>query len=156
METQNQINEWYVLDDDGICTQQESCNGSPDKTKDASDKGNCECSEIREVKEDIYHSRMLSPFNMLLLSNDEKSQDMYEKNTNMEFTCNLNQRQDFTSNWSVILKSLQLSSHLYNIQNSQYYFKYVVVTLPPNSNEEGNLKYVWMLSIIEINHRVAR
>ena len=95
--------------------------------------------EIREVKEDIYHSRMLSPFNMLLLSNDEKSQDMYEKNTNMEFTCNLNQRQDFTSNWSVILKSLQLSSHLYNIQNAQYYFKYVVVTLPPNSNEEGNL-----------------
>ena len=95
--------------------------------------------EIREGREAIYHSRMLPPFNMLLLSNDEKSQDMYKQNTNMQFTTHLNQRQDFSSNWSVILKSLQLSSHLYNIQNSQYYFKYVVLTLPTDSNEDGNV-----------------
>ena len=43
---------WYVLDDDSICTQQESCNGSPDKTKDALDKGHCGCSESRKEQDD--------------------------------------------------------------------------------------------------------
>ena len=70
-------------------------------------------------------NRMKPPFNMLLISSDEKSSKLYQNNNNMNFTIHLNERKDFNTNWILILKSIQLTSRIFNIPNDDYHFTYL-------------------------------
>ena len=90
------------------------------------------------------HSRLMPPFNAVLVSNDSHSKAIYQDNSNTSFTIHLHERQDLQAaplvtpqqqshsqqspppQWSVVLKSIQLSSRLYNIpaQSKDYWFSY--------------------------------
>lgn len=87
--------------------------------------------EIIVKQSQVFQTRMLPPFNLLLASNDTKSQEIYSSNNNVQFTSYLNQRIELptTSTWTIVLKSFQMTSKLYNIQSSNYYFSYFEIEL---------------------------
>ena len=76
------------------------------------------------IKEESRTSRMFPPFNLLLVSSDDKSSKIYSDNDNMNFTIHLNERKELSSKWTLVLKSLQLTSKIYNIQSKDYWFEY--------------------------------
>ena len=82
--------------------------------------------EIIVKESQSFHIRMLPPFNLLLVSNDEKSAEISTSNSNTDFTMYLSERKELptTSSWTIVLKSLQMTSKIYNIQSSDYYFSY--------------------------------
>ena len=87
-----------------------------------------------------FNNRLLPPFNLILTSNDPMSKRIYKDNSSTNFCVQLNQIQDFyrpatatasgvgsgQQQWSVVLKSIQMSSKLFNIYKSnEYYFTYI-------------------------------
>ena len=86
-----------------------------------------------------FHNRMLPPFNLLLVSNDEKSKKLCSSNNSMEFTVHLSDRKELSADsaWSVVLKSLQMSSKIYNIQSSNFFFSYYEYPQAASTNPTG-------------------
>ena len=70
--------------------------------------------------------KTMSSFSMILESGDEKSRNIFNKNTNMNFTTQLPERLELQGEtWSVICKGAQITGSLYNIQDNSFSLKYL-------------------------------
>ena len=94
-------------------------------------------------------NRQMPPFNAVLVSSDSQSKAIHQDNTNTRFTVHLVERQDLQAalltnsqqphqpQWHVVLKSIQLSSRLYNIpyKSKDYWFSYLRIA--PLRGDDG-------------------
>ena len=98
-------------------------------------------------------NRQMPPFNAVLVSSDSQSKAIYQANTNTRFTVHLYERQDLQAalltnsqqphqpQWHVVLKSIQLSSRLYNIpyKSKDYWFSYLrIAPLRDDGGDSGD------------------
>lgn len=77
-----------------------------------------------------------APFQMVLMSNDNESKQIFEENNNQNFTIQLNQRIQFDRQWTLTLKSFLMASHIYNIQTEDFIYVYSFTENKTGKNRE--------------------
>ena len=74
----------------------------------------------------IVKPQIMNNFSMVLESNDPESLKFYPENNNMDFTIQLPLRKELEGeDWSVLLKGIQLSGGIWNIQDESFTLSYL-------------------------------
>lgn len=94
------------------------------ETKRIIQSSNLKSSVIEVFVKSSRLNRMKPPFTMLLCSNETRSKEAYPNNTNMNFSIELAERIDFSSNWTVVLKGLAMTSGIFNVQDDSFSLEY--------------------------------
>lgn len=86
------------------------------------------------------------PFHMVFMSNDKNSKQIFKENNNVNFSIQLNQRIQFESQWTLVLKSCLMSSHIYNIQTEDFIYTFIYIE---KTKGRGKRKKVFVSGYID-------